>query len=475
VSDPNNKVVVKVNLKPAYGYISVPAIGELAGATIYVDNEMVGQPPLKTKPLASGTHTVMAMKPLYQPKEQSVTIADGQTLEVRPEIIADYSSVTLTVANNAEIWVNGERKGFGCWMGDLASGEYKMETRLANHRTVATSKQITAAQRIQTITLEAPIPIYGSINISTKPDMSDVYIDEELVGQTPLFLPQYLIGKHNVRISRSNFGDYQASVTVNEGRMAEVGGALNRLTNEPQKSSTMIESQLANKPQTFSVKGVSFTMILVKGGTFNMGATFEQSSSGNDEKPIHPVTLSDYYIGETEVTQALWSAVMGENPSNFKENNRPVEQVSWNDCQTFIRKLNALTGKNFRLPTEAEWEYAARGGSERYGYQYSGSNNLSAVAWYGNNSGCQTHKVKTKSPNELGIYDMSGNVWEWCQDWYASYSSDSVTNPTGAASGSCRVRRGGGWGGDARCCRSAYRNYRTPDGRYNYLGLRLAL
>jgi formylglycine-generating enzyme required for sulfatase activity len=190
---------------------------------------------------------------------------------------------------------------------------------------------------------------------------------------------------------------------------------------------------------------------------------------------VHQVTLSNYYIGETEVTQALWSAVMGENPSNFKGDNRPVEQVSWNDCQTFISKLNALTGKNFRLPTEAEWEYAARGGSKSQGYQYSGSNNLSAVAWHADNSGNQTHDVKSKSPNELGIYDMSGNVWEWCQDWFGSYSSNSVTNPTGAASGSYRVFRGGSWGDDAWFCRSTFRYFYTPGWQYSGLGLRLAL
>jgi formylglycine-generating enzyme required for sulfatase activity len=227
--------------------------------------------------------------------------------------------------------------------------------------------------------------------------------------------------------------------------------------------------------QTFTVQGVSFTMIPVKGGTFSMGATAEQSNPTDYEKPVHQVTLSNYYIGETEVTQALWSAVMGENPSNFKGDNRPVEQVSWNDCQTFISKLNALTGKNFRLPTEAEWEYAARGGSKSQGYQYSGSNNLSAVAWHADNSGNQTHDVKSKSPNELGIYDMSGNVWEWCQDWFGSYSSNSVTNPTGAASGSYRVFRGGSWGDDAWFCRSTFRYFYTPGWQYSGLGLRLAL
>jgi formylglycine-generating enzyme required for sulfatase activity len=216
-------------------------------------------------------------------------------------------------------------------------------------------------------------------------------------------------------------------------------------------------------------------MMRVDGGTFSMGATSEQKEPWDDEKPVHQVTLSTYYIGETEVTQALWKAVMGSNPANFKGDNRPVENVSWNDCQTFIKKLNSLTGENFRLPTEAEWEFAARGGSKSRGYQYSGSNNLSAVAWYTDNSGGQTHEVKTKSPNELGIYDMSGNVWEWCQDWYGKYSSNSATNPIGAASGSDRVIRGGSWLNYARYCRSAHRYSDPPDRQYNLLGLRLVL
>ena len=222
--------------------------------------------------------------------------------------------------------------------------------------------------------------------------------------------------------------------------------------------------------------GVSFTMKPVAGGTFTMGATSEQQDPDDDEKPTHTVTLSDYYIGETEVTQELWAAVMGSNPSEFTGNmQRPVEQVSWEDCQTFIRKLNELTGANFRLPTEAEWEFAARGGRNSRGYQYSGSSNLGDVAWYRDNSSDTTHPVKTKSPNELGIYDMSGNVWEWCQDWYGNYSSSSQTNPTGPSTGSSRVRRGGGWSNYARYCRSANRGNDAPSGRSLGLGLRLVL
>ena len=216
-------------------------------------------------------------------------------------------------------------------------------------------------------------------------------------------------------------------------------------------------------------------MVYVEGGTFTMGATSEQQNPYDDEKPTHRVSLSSFYIGKYEVTQALWKAVMGSNPSNWKGDNLPVENVSWNDCQTFLRKLNAMTGKNFRLPTEAEWEYAARGGNLSRGYQYSGSKKIDDVAWYDNNSGGETHPVGTKAPNELGIYDMSGNVWEWCQDWYGDYHGYSQTNPTGPSSGSYRVYRGGSLGGLAWYCRVAYRNYYVPGYRCNGLGLRLAL
>lgn len=235
-------------------------------------------------------------------------------------------------------------------------------------------------------------------------------------------------------------------------------------------SSSSSNSAAGNK--TFTVNGVTFEMVAVKGGTFTMGATPEQGSDADDdEKPTHNVTLGDYYIGKFEVTQELWEAVMGSNPSWFKGNNLPVEEVSWDDCQTFIRKLNTLTGKNFRLPTEAEWEYAARGGNRSMGYKYSGSNNIKDVAWYDDSN--KTHIVGTKSPNELGIYDMSSNVWEWCLDWYGSYSSGSQTNPQGPSSGSSRVIRGGSWT-DAWNCRVS-RRYSSPGYTSFDTGFRLAL
>ena len=218
-------------------------------------------------------------------------------------------------------------------------------------------------------------------------------------------------------------------------------------------------------------------MIAVKGGTFTMGATSEQTGAFSDESPTHSVTLSDYYIGETEVTQELWTAVMGSNPSCFTGNmQRPVERVSWNDCQTFISKLNELTGETFRLPTEAQWEYAARGGNQAQGRLYSGSDAIDDVAWYNSNSNSSstTHPVKTKAPNELGIYDMSGNVEEWCSDWYGSYSSAARTDPTGPATGSTRVIRGGCWFSSATLCRVANRDNGMPTRAIGTLGLRLA-
>ena len=248
---------------------------------------------------------------------------------------------------------------------------------------------------------------------------------------------------------------------------------------QKQKNKQSNSSSYANNAEieTFMVKGVAFKMVKVAGGTFQMGATSEQGKSARkNEKPVHSVTLFDYYIGQTEVTQELWQAVMGSNPSYFTgDNQRPVENVSWNDCQEFIEKLNRLTEKNFRLPTEAEWEYAARGGNKSKGYKYSGSNDADAVAWYDKNSGGKTHPVAQKQSNELGLYDMSGNVLEWCQDWYGNYSSNSQTNPTGASEGSYRVMRGGGWNYYARLVRVSSRDCGTPDGRGSYGGFRLAL
>lgn len=237
---------------------------------------------------------------------------------------------------------------------------------------------------------------------------------------------------------------------------------------------TETTASVSGKSQTFNINGVSFTMKQVAKGTFFMGATDEQTNADTDESPSHQVTLKTFYLGETEVTQELWQAVMGSNPASFKGKNMPVESVSWNDCQSFISKLNAATGQKFRLPTEAEWEFAARGGhnSDKI---YSGAANLAQVGWYSGNSSGSIHIVKGKSANELGFYDMSGNVAEWCNDWYGKYRISHEMNPKGASSGSERVARGGSVAGGAEECRTSSRLNVAPSTSSPTLGLRLAL
>ena len=343
-----------------------------------------------------------------------------------------------------------------------------------------------------------------SLIIRYTPSTATVLVDNKMVrGNNGVAKTTLPVGQHSFVVACDGYESEEGMVKLKASAPSNLqitltresvgAGIANQQQSENQQSSnTYVASSSNNSSGTPSVAsgsntisipvkdGISIDMVKVEAGTFMMGATSEMKDSyddpDSDEKPVHQVTLTnDYYMGKYEVTQALWQAVMGSNPSNFKGDNLPVEEVSWNDCQEFISKLNSLTGRKFRLPTEAEWEYAARGGKKSRSYQYSGSSNISDVAWYDGNSVNKTHPVGTKQANELGIYDMSGNVYEWCHDWYGSYSSSSQTNPTGADSGSSRVFRGGSWYGNARYCRLSFRDCTPPDCRGYNLGLRLAL
>ena len=292
-------------------------------------------------------------------------------------------------------------------------------------------------------------------------------------------------------------------------RRAEAEAAERRRIEEEAKRKAEAEAR-----GEFTVNGVTFKMVYVQGGTFTMGCTSEQGSCDDEEKPVHMVTVSGFWMGETEVTVGLfrtfinetgyrtdaekegwawrWMQVDGEwkwnkvdglywihdkngNARIGVEDNQPVLYVSWNDTKAFCEWLKKKTGKNFRMPTEAEWEYAARGGNKSRGYKYAGSNTIGDVAWYVNNSGGSTHPVKAKQANELGLYDMTGNVWEWCYDWMGNYGSSSQTNPTGSSSGSYRVLRGGCWLNDAGSCRVSFRGCNDPGYRCFIIGFRLVL
>ena len=327
-----------------------------------------------------------------------------------------------------------------------------------------------------------------TLSIRYSPSSATVLVDNKMVkgtnGMVQTTLP---VGQHSFVVACDGYESEEGTVKLKASTPSNLQITLTKEATAIQQSiisqpvvaqQPVVQAPIANRDHiSIPVKdGISIDMVRVEAGTFTMGATSEMKDSYDSEKPAHQVTLTnDYYIGKYEVTQALWQAVMGNNPSEFKGDNLPVENVNWNDCQKFISKLNLITGKTFRLPTEAEWEYAARGGKKSRGYQYSGSNNLSDVAWYYKNSGIKTHAVGTKQANELGIYDMSGNVSEWCQDRYGDYSKSSQTNPKGSTSGALRVLRGGCYSYYSDFCCPLSRGFDTHSTCESGNGLRLAI
>lgn len=359
------------------------------------------------------------------------------------------------------------------------------------------------------LTLTKPMGAVASqkqtLTIRYSPSSATVLVDNKMVrgsnGVAKITLP---VGPHSYIVASDGYESEEGSVKLKASSPSSLQIALvkdvvnsNQIApNIPKENIQEITSSNSNginsanlpssksnvtKPKTITIhlkKGISIEMMKVEAGSFIMGETSEKEVSDEDEKPAHEVIVSqNYYLGKYEVTQEVWKAVMGNvyNPSKFKGANLPVEMVSWQDCQKFLAKLNRMTGLQFRIPTEAEWEFAARGGKESKGYLYSGSDNIADVAWYFANSNSKTHPVGLKKANELGLYDMSGNVMEWCQDWYGRYGSLSQKDPVGSYAGTLRINRGGCWSSYPRFCRSSSRNKLQPDDRYSNLGFRLAL
>ena len=468
-------------LRPAFGSVTVTSTP--SGASVFLDEKQVGQTPLTLDRIASGSHSLRLQAPQYAVERRNVSVADGQTANVAVTLAARFAEITVQAPQGAVVTVDGDRKGSGTLSWRQGEGLCDIVVSMAGHRDARRQLEVVAG-RAQTVQL-TPQPIYGSASVDSDPMDAEIWIDGKQYGVTPNVVERLLVGRHTLVLKKSGCADLQQQFSVEEGKEASLSVKLPTGRSGDIIVVRDLDITSAGAPltmafrdfnnQTFTVNGVQFTMVAVEGGTFTMGATSEQGSDAwDDEKPAHKVTLSDYYIGQTEVTQALWEAVMGGNPSRRIGDNLPVEQVSWNDCQVFIQKLNQLTGKQFRLPTEAEWEYAARGGRKSRGYKYAGGNNIGSVAWYDDNSGNEMHPVATKQANELGIYDMSGNVWEWCSDWYGDYTSSSQSDPQGPSSGSDRVGRGGGYGSIAGVCRVSCRNIYAPGCRFDFLGLRLS-
>lgn len=507
-------------LRPAFGSVTVTSTP--SGALVFLDEKQVGQTPLTLDRIASGSHSLRLQAPQYAVERRNVSVADGQTANVAVTLAARFAEITVQAPQGAVVTVDGDRKGSGTLSWRQSEGLCDIVVSMAGHRDARRQLEVVAG-RAQTVQL-TPQPIYGSASVDSDLMDAEIWIDGKQYGVTPNVVERLLVGSHTLVLKKSGYADLQQQFSVEEGKEASLSvklpaGRSVQFTSEKPGMQIIVDGKkLGTTPltavvgighhsvsamrggdiidvrdlditsagapltmafrdfnHTFTVNGVQFTMVEVGGGTFTMGATSEQGSDAwDEEKPAHEVTLSDYYIGQTEVTQALWEAVMGSNPSDSKGGNLPVERVSWDDCQVFIQKLNQLTGKQFRLPTEAEWEYAARGGRKSRGYKYAGGNNIDSVAWCDGNSGNETHPVATKQANELGIYDMSGNVLEWCSDWCGDYTSSSQSDPQGSSSGSFRVIRGGCYYNFARNCRVSYRISNTLDYRCGYLGLRLS-
>ncbi len=381
----------------------------------------------------------------------TVTEVNAGTLQPKD---SDPPALTMTTASDRCVI-----KATGWGIVTLTVNGNEVENPYTVMRTVV-DQQVTA-----TATLQQPARLPSTVTETfTIPRLEGAHVTGDVTGDGQVDISDV---NAIINIMLGKAAQNAAGDVTNDGAVdiADVNGVIN-----------IMLGKNAPKFTEYTVNGVKFKMIDVDGGTFMMG-----DDNGDDASPAHQVTLSDYSIGETQVTQELWQAVMGSKPSRIKEDNPllPIDYIRWYECQDFITRLNELTGKTFSMPTEAQWEYAARGGKKSKGYKYSGSNNVDDVAWYGGNSSYVLHPVATKAPNELGIYDMSGNVMEWCQDYMGNYSSEPQTDPTGpTAETNYRIVRGGDFGWDAYFCEVSYRfgkNIYDAEYVFGGTGLRLAM
>jgi len=473
-------------------------------AKVIIDGVDLGE--TKTAKLSGGKHTIRLEKAGYGTIEKEIEVTTSKALfEYTLTEEEEVPVVINSTPSGAKVEIDGIELGVTPLSSFYKSGKYKITLTkdgcdaVTDNITIAapkTSKSYTLKEAVGYLTINthasATVYLNGSRitefkNIKLKPQRATVKVTMRKAAD----MEKSVIIKRDDNISLDLFpeiavGKIQVAVMPDDAsvELKDDGGEVFTSVGSKAFSGLVVgEYKLTVKANGY--KTVSETVNLRDGDKLTKSVTLEKGADGGGDfvlvqggtfkRENNNITLSDFYIGKYEVTQKEWKAVMGSNPSNFKGDDLPVEQVSWDDCQDFIKKLNAKTGKKYRLPTEAEWEYAARGGNKSNGYEYSGSNDLGSVGWFTDNSGSKTHPVGQKQANELGIYDMTGNVWEWCSDWYGSYSSGSQTNPQGASSGSDRVYRGGSWLFNASYCRVAFRGSRTPGYRNSNLGLRLVL
>ncbi len=554
------KQKIDLKLKPNFGSMQLSTTPE-AGATVSLNGmETQKVTPCVFDRLPSGEHTITVSRDMYETTTQRFTIVAGENKPLSIVMKPTFAGVTINSDPKADIYINGQFKINGSWQGRLGPGVYTFEGKLDKHQTAIEKQSVEVGQPLN-LTLR-PIPLTGNLKVMSSPFEALVKINGKEMGQTPITIKNLLIGDYTVEISLSGFTTAIEKTTIAEGQTAIVnttlvngkpvtvnsvpsgvqlyidgnlsgttpynggltfGNHTLRIEQNGQKAERTItiaqsggESSftLALGPVSFTetVNGINFDMVGIKGSSFQMGSNDGQSN----EKPVHKVTLSDFAIGKTEVTVALFREFVNETGyrTDAENNNggsyfwsgskwelraginwrydskgnlrpqsesiHPIIHVSWNDAIAFCKWLSKKTFKTYRLPTEAEWEYAATcsgtEGSNNTKNKWSGTNietNIGDYAWFTGNSGLITHMVGTRQHNFLGLYDMSGNVWEWCNDLYGDYKTDSQVNPTGSQTTENRVYRGGSWGSNPTYGSATFRGSSSSDLRSTDLGFRL--
>jgi len=447
------------------------------GASVKLDGVELGTTPLTRSDLPAGPHELRLQLAYHQEHQETIQLGSAEVLKQQIALQRGQGKLTvLTNPSGAGVSLDGkqQKEKTPLTLSDIPAGPHSVKVHLDTYYDQDESVEV---QHQQTSKLD--LTFKGGHLVKYQGE----WLEPEDVATRKAEAARIQAEKERQAeaAKRARFENL-----VSAGRQAigqrKPGPALSKLQDalrlypSDSNAKNLLAQAEALKEYTDPVTGMEF--VLVEGGCYQMGS----NSGESDEKPVHEVCVDDFYIGKYEVTQDQYQKITGNNPSRFNGSDRPVEQVSWDDAQSYIQQLNRRGVIHhardsriapYRLPTEAEWGYAARSGGKNE--TYAGGNNVDAVAWYASNSGNQTHPVGQKQANGLGLYDMSGNVWEWCQDWYGSYEGRSQRNPQGPSSGSYRVLRGGSWSNIAGHARAAIRNRYTPGIRDGYLGFRLVL
>ncbi len=504
------------NQNQKFGSIQVTSKPE-SGMAIFINDRNTGKvTPYTFEGLSAGEYQVKLVNQWYQSQTRKVVITDERTQLIAFTLRPIFAELTLNTPFDAKIFVNNQLVGTSGWTGRVAEGICKVRVEKQGFKTKEFQLSIVAGKKEK---VDVKLDTFsGNLEISSEPSGAIITINGTIYGLTPFTIRDLSVGNYSVTLTKAGFTTLIVPTEVKSGLTTKIQGKLLSgkqigITSEPSGANIFINDSLygltprsifleygeynikltkgtlvlVDKVHVTQVGGNTYAfklketndplenqMVFVKGGTFRMGDTFGDGKKF--EKPVREVTISDFYISKFEITQEIWVQLMGSNPSHFNNcENCPVERVTWSQAQEFLSRLNNLTGKQYRLPTEAEWEYAARGGEKTLNHRYAGARNINDVAWYSGNSGNNTNEVGQLKPNELGIYDMSGNVWEWCSDWFALYPNNPESNPVGPQVGDGKVVRGGSWFGYIGACRITFRGFDDPANSRSYIGFRVVL